>query len=63
MESLVNIEDVKYSQILFTFLSMEDDKLFEKTKGHFIKEKIPSSLKEIKTIDGLVHTNHIKYYL
>jgi len=59
LESLVNIDEVKYSQILVSFLSMDDEKLFMKTKAHFLKEKFPTTIKEIKTVDGLVYKNNI----
>jgi len=38
---------------------MDDEKLFMKTKAHFLKEKFPTTIKEIKTVDGLVYKNNI----
>jgi len=54
MESLLNINEVHYSQILVTFLTIEDESLYEKTKSHYSKEKYPVLIKDIKTIDGEV---------
>ncbi len=58
MESLINNEEVLYSKIMLNFLSIEDDKLFEKTKAQFIKEKAPTTIKDFKTIDGKVSLSH-----
>ena len=48
---------IKNSNILYDFLTMENDKDFEKRKKIYNKMKTPTELKDIKTIDGKIRIN------
>ena len=48
---------IKNSNILYDFLTMENDKDFEKRKKIYNKMKTPIELKDIKTIDGKIRIN------
>ena len=48
---------IKNSNILYDFLTMENDKDFEKRKKIYNKMKTPTELKDIKTIDGIIRIN------
>ena len=48
---------IKNSNILYDFLSMENDKDFEKRKKIYNKMKTPTDLKDIKTNDGRIRIN------